>query len=168
VELELVGEASVVLVLPQREDGVEAVSQRPQGAVEPQDTLHRAEFLVVLAAHELAGVEARRVVRGALGQHRARVGLHLDVELRAVGAAYVEVEHDGLVVSHIARDLGVEHHDLGQRLVQVEHRLDHGREQRDVVLARQEQLEDDVVLRVEHGAKLAIEIRADHGKCRPE
>ena len=151
MDLQGVGVGFVVVDLQDLEDGVHA-GALDLAVAEEEHGDHRAEVGVGLAARQLAAVDPGPVVEGALTEGGVLSGLHLDVDVGAVGEAHEDVEDGALLVRQVLGELGVQDLDLGDRRVRPEHRGEEGDQDVAVLGAGEEDLEDDVEGGVERAA----------------
>ncbi len=75
--------------------------------------------------------------------------LHLDVDVGAVSETHEEVEDRALVAQFAGVDVGIEHLDVSDGRGRTEHRGEELEQEWSVFLGSEEELEDDVGLRVE-------------------
>jgi hypothetical protein len=108
-----------------------------------------AQAIVVLAAHELTRVEACPVVKGSRPLNRARLCLHLYVDLLAALELEAQVERDTLVVDVLLGEVRIEHLDRADRLGGRQYGA-HEREEETPILGCPEQhFENQIQLRIE-------------------
>jgi hypothetical protein len=130
------------------DDGVE-VPAIEFDEVEHEHDDATTELRKVITALELAGEQSSPVIQSALSAAWKSSGLHFDVGFDVVFEADSHIEENAFVVHGLLRQLRVEHLERLDVRGKCENRVQERDEELDVLRLGEEQLEDEVELRIE-------------------